>query len=152
MQDIALCGLGCGLEIVSSELPCRFKGVHLIPSTVKNVEDVCSAACLAIVNQILPCGEALHAASNVACRLARIWMLSEQPETLGDSANYSVSGLRTRPISPINEDLVRVPLSILGNTVAHYLLATFLARNLRPLDFTPSASFFNPSRPSYSTN
>jgi hypothetical protein len=92
--------------------PCRSKGVPLIPSTVKNVEDVCAAARLAIVDQVLPCGEALHS-SDVACRLTRIWMLSEQPETLGNRVNYSVCNLQTRPIGPIQEDLIQIPLRTL---------------------------------------
>jgi hypothetical protein len=84
-----------------------------MPSTVKNVEDVGSAASLAIIDQVLPCGEALHTGGDVACRLKTIWMRSEQPETLGDPVNYSVCSLQTRPIGPIREDLIQVPLRIL---------------------------------------
>jgi hypothetical protein len=47
---------------------------------LENVEDVDSAAPLAIVDQVLPCGEALHTGSDVARRLTNIRMLSEQPE------------------------------------------------------------------------
>jgi hypothetical protein len=66
-------------------LPCRLSGAPLISSTVKNVEDICAAARLAIVDEILSRGETLHTGSDIACRLTSIWVLSKQPETLGDS-------------------------------------------------------------------
>jgi hypothetical protein len=51
--------------------------------TVKNVENICSAARLAIIDEVLACREALHTGSDVAYRPTRIWVFSEQPETLG---------------------------------------------------------------------
>jgi hypothetical protein len=84
----------------------------LILSTVKNVEDISAAAGLTVVDEVLPARETLHAGSD-ACRFAHIWMLSEQPETLGDPVNYSVCGLQTRPSGPIEEDLIQILLGIL---------------------------------------
>jgi len=54
-QDTPKCGLGCGLDNDHwkqrlSAPPCRFKGAPLISSTEKNVEDICAAARLAIVD------------------------------------------------------------------------------------------------------
>jgi hypothetical protein len=85
----------------------------LISSTVKNVEDICTVAGLAVVDEVLPGREALHTGSDAACRFTRIWMLSEQPETLGDPINYPVCSLQTRPSGPIEEDLIQIPLGIL---------------------------------------
>jgi len=84
----------------------------LIPSTVKNVEDICAAARIAIVDQVFPCRETLHTASDVACGLARIWMFSEQPETLHDSINYQVCRFQACSTGPIEEDLIKILLSI----------------------------------------
>ena len=54
------------------------------------MEDIRAAAGLAVVDQVFPCGEALHIGGNVACGLHRVRMLSEQPKALGDSVNHSV--------------------------------------------------------------
>ena len=97
----------------SSALSCRLKGTPLISSTVKNVEDIYAAPSLAVVDEVLPGREAFHTGSDVACRFTRFWMLSEQPEALGDPLNYSVSSLQIRPSRPIEEDLVQIPLGIL---------------------------------------
>jgi hypothetical protein len=43
-----------------SALPCRLKGTPLISSTVKNVEDICAVAGLAVVEEVLPGREAPH--------------------------------------------------------------------------------------------
>jgi hypothetical protein len=80
---------------------------------VKNVKYICAAARLAIVDEVFPCGEALHTGSDIVGRLTCIWMLSEEPETLGDPIDYAVCGLRTRPIGPIHKDLIQISLSIL---------------------------------------
>jgi hypothetical protein len=69
-----------------SALPCRLKGTPLISSASKNVEDICAVAGLAVADKVLSGGEALHTGAD-ACRFTRIWMLPEQPETLGDPVN-----------------------------------------------------------------
>ena len=62
----------------------------LISSSVKNVEDIRAAAGLAVVDQVFPCGEALHIGGNVAYGLTRVRMFSGQPKASGDSVNHSV--------------------------------------------------------------
>jgi hypothetical protein len=44
---------------------------------MKDMKDICAAARIAIVDQILSCGETPHATSDVARGLARIWMLPD---------------------------------------------------------------------------
>ena len=90
-----------------------FKGIPLVPSTVENVEDICTASGLAVVDEVLPGREALYTGSDVAGSLTRIRMLSEQPETFGDLVNYAVCSLQTRPFGPIEEDLIQISLRIL---------------------------------------
>ena len=90
-----------------------FKGIPLVPSTVENVEDICTASGLAVVDEVLPGREALYTGSDVAGSLTRIPMLSEQPETFGDLVNYAVCSLQTRPFGPIEEDLIQISLRIL---------------------------------------
>src|SRR5439155_8253547 len=70
--------------------------------------------------------------SDVACRLARIWMFSDQPETLCDSINYPVCRLQACSIGPIEEDLIKIPLSLLGDTVAHLLARGLPSKELPP--------------------
>jgi hypothetical protein len=80
---------------------------------VSTLEDICAVAVLAVVDEVLPGREALHAGRGAACRFTRIWMLSEQPETLGDPVKYSVCSLQTRPSGPIEEYLIQISLGIL---------------------------------------
>jgi hypothetical protein len=55
------------IEFSLSAFPCRLKGMPLISSTVKNVEDICAVAGLAVVERYFPAGkhlDALRAARN----------------------------------------------------------------------------------------
>jgi hypothetical protein len=60
------------------------KGSEGRPRPAKNVEDLCNAAVLAVVDKIVPYREALLASGDVASNPARIRMFSRQPESLGD--------------------------------------------------------------------
>jgi hypothetical protein len=86
------------------------------------MKDICAPSSLAVVDKIVPSGEALHALSDVVCGSARIWMFSKQPESLGDPVDYTVCNLQTCPARLIQKNLLQVPLRILRDTVAHYLL------------------------------
>jgi hypothetical protein len=118
VQDIAFCGSGLWIgndhwRQRLSAFPCRLKCLLLIPGTVKNVEDICAAAGLAVIDEVLPCGEAPHAGSYVTYGLTRTRVLTEQPETFSDSVNNPVRNLQTGPIGPIHEDFVQIPFRIL---------------------------------------
>src|SRR5271154_2606819 len=93
----------------------------LIASPVKDVEDVRTAACFAIINQILSRWDAFHPAGNVARRLASRGIFSQQPETLGDAIHNAVRNLETCASSPEEKNLIQVPRRRRGNAKVHYL-------------------------------
>jgi hypothetical protein len=95
------------------------------------VEDICAVAGLAVVDEVLPGKEAFHTASDAARRFTRIWLLSEQPETLGALVSYSVCRLQARPSGPKEEDLIQIPLGILWDGSA------LLARGFPGKELTP---------------
>src|ERR1700736_5069153 len=79
-------------------------------------------------------------------------MFTEQPETIRYAVNQPFGGHEICPLCPIQKNLFEVAVRFLADTITHYWLEVVRPSSLRPLAFTPSGSFFSPSRPSYSVN
>ena len=85
----------------SSALSRLSKRPLLILSTVKNVENVRAATDLPVIDEVLSGREALYSGRDGACGFTRVWMLSEQPETIGDVINYAVRNLQACVVRPV---------------------------------------------------
>jgi hypothetical protein len=128
--------------------PFRSKRPSLMASTVKNVEDVCSASRPAIVDQILPCRKAPHTRSDVPGCHTCIRVLSEKPETFGDAVNYSVRDFDSCQYAKISS---RSRLAA-SETRTAFTRRRFHEQDAGALSPSPLLPFFSPARPSYSTN
>lgn len=84
----------------------------MIPSTMKNVEDIRAATAFAVIDEVFSCREAHYSGSDGAYRLTRVGMLSEEPETIGDAVNYAVRNLQCHAARPVEEYLVEITLCI----------------------------------------
>ena len=105
----------------SASLSCRLESLLLIPSAVKNVENIGSPARSAIVDEVFPCGKAFHSGSDVLRRSPGIGMFAEQPEAVCDPINQAVRNLWTCAPCPININLVEVLFRLPCVPIAHCL-------------------------------
>lgn len=84
----------------------------MVAGAVNYLEDVCTPAGGAIVDEVCARWKTFHAASDVVCLAARIRMLSEQPETIGHLVYNSVCDRKTGVLGPIQKDLIEISLRI----------------------------------------
>ncbi len=105
----------------SASLSCRLESLTLIPSAVKNVENIGSPARSAIVDEVFPCRKAFHPGGDALRRSPGIGMFPEQPEAVRDPINQAVRNLWTCAPCPINIDLVEVLFRLPCDPIAHCL-------------------------------
>ena len=105
----------------SASLSCRLESLPLVPSAVKNVENIGSPARSAIVDEVFPCRKAFHPGSDALRRSPGIGMFAEQPEAVRDPINQAVRNLWTCAPCPINIDLVEVLFRLPCDPIAHCL-------------------------------
>src|SRR5882762_9703449 len=133
-----------------SPFTCSPDSSPLLPRPAEDMQNIRPPPHGSVVNQVLPGRKAFYAGSDDIRCLARARMFAKQPETVCDPIDDAVGDPRTRSFRPIQKNLLQIALRIFRDSVTHYRLESSLASSFRPLAFTPSASCFNPSRPSYS--
>src|SRR5271157_1465698 len=129
---------------------CLLEWPLLVLSAMEDVENICYSPGMAVVGQVFPGRKASHAGGDVLRGPTGVGVFAQQPETLRDAVHQAVCDFQPGALCPIQKNLVEILLRGAADTIAHHWPEASWARSLRPLAFALSASFFSPSRPSYS--
>jgi hypothetical protein len=87
---------------------------------VKDVDDICTTATPAVVDEVISCWETEKAACRVWDTLAAAWKFAEQPEPISDAIEYAVCAVRACMGGPVFENFLEILARGVRNAVRHY--------------------------------